>query len=88
MLLTVGHAIDRAKDDGLVVRLNVGGSWMTGQILNSDGHGVAILETSGDLCLVRQNDITCVRLPGAYAGPPPQVPAQPTALDAARRDGH
>jgi hypothetical protein len=63
MLLTIGQALDRAKDDNLTVRLNIGGDWVTGKILNSDGHGVAVLEPNGDLCVVRQDTIGCVRLP-------------------------
>ena len=62
MLMTVGHALDRAKEDGLVVRVNTGGEWITGRIVNSDGHGVAILETNGDLCVIRQDAVSCVRL--------------------------
>jgi hypothetical protein len=69
MLLTVGHALDRAKDEGSVVRMYVGGDWITGQVMNSDGHGVAVLETNGDLCVVRQDSITAVRLPKAASQP-------------------
>ena len=68
-LLTVGHAIDRAKDQGVTVRMNVGGEWVTGVIVSSDGHGVAMLEPSGELCVARHDAIICVRLPyGAAAG--------------------
>ena len=73
-LLTVGHALDRAKDEGLAVRVNVGGEWVTGRILNSDGHGVAILESSGDLCVVRQEAVTAVRMAGVDSAP--HVPTQ------------
>ncbi|MCW2807528.1 MAG: hypothetical protein JWQ93_1483 [Marmoricola sp.] len=75
MLLTVGHALDRAKDEGTVVRMHIGGDWITGRIMSSDGHGVAVLESNGDLCVVRQEAISCVRLPGkAHTGSP--VPPQ------------
>jgi hypothetical protein len=74
MLLTVGHAIDRAKDEDMVVRLHVGGEWVTGRILNSDGHGVALLESNGDVCVVRQESISCVRLSTQTS---PHVPSQP-----------
>ena len=74
MLLTVGHALDRAKDDGSVVRMFIGGDWITGQVMNSDGHGVAVLEPNGDLCVWRQESITCVRLPGNASKP--HVPSQ------------
>ncbi len=78
MLLTVGHALDRAKDEGMVVRVNVGGEWVTGQIINSDGHGVAILESSGDLCVVRQEVIGAVRMPSVASGD--YVPSQGNAF--------
>jgi hypothetical protein len=76
MLLTVGHALDRAKDEGMVVRVNVGGEWVTGRIINSDGHGVAILESGGDLCVVRQEAVSAVRMPSVESGP--HVPSQNT----------
>jgi hypothetical protein len=76
MLLTVGHALDRAKDEGMVVRLNIAGDWVTGRVINSDGHGVAILEQSGDLCVVRQEAVTAVRMPGRDSAP--YVPSQNT----------
>jgi hypothetical protein len=62
MLLTVGHAIDRAKEEGMEVRMNIGGEWVSGRVMNSDGHGVAVLEPNGDMCVVRRDAITCVRL--------------------------
>ena len=58
MLLTVGHALDRAKEDGLVVRVNAGGEWITGTVLSCDGHGVALLESNGGLCVLRQEAVT------------------------------
>jgi hypothetical protein len=74
MLLTVGHALDRAKDEGMVVRVNIAGDWVTGRVINSDGHGVAILESSGDLCVVRQEAVTAVRMAGMDSAP--HVPTQ------------
>jgi hypothetical protein len=74
MLLTVGHALDRAKDEGMVVRINIAGEWVTGRIINSDGHGVAILESNGDLCVVRQETVSAVRMPSVESGP--HVPSQ------------
>jgi hypothetical protein len=76
MLLTVGHALDRAKDEGTVVRVNIAGDWVTGRVINSDGHGVAILESSGDLCVVRQEAVTAVRMAGMDSAP--HVPTQNT----------
>jgi hypothetical protein len=74
MLLTVGAALDRAKEEGMVVRLKIAGDWVTGRIINSDGHGVAILEQSGDLCVVRQEAVTAVRMPSIESDP--HVPTQ------------
>jgi len=74
MLLTVGHALDRAKDEGTIVRGNIDGDWVTGRIINSDGHGVAILESSGDLCVVRQEAVKAVRMPSIDSAP--HVPTQ------------
>ena len=76
MLLTVGHAIDRAKDEGLEIRMNIGGEWVSGRVLNSDGHGVAVLETNGDMCVVRRDAIVCVRLPSRVNES--HVPPQPS----------
>lgn len=74
MLLTVGHALDRAKDQGMPVRINVAGEWISGRVVNNDGHGVALMEDNGDVCVVRQDAITCVRLPARSNGP--RVPVQ------------
>ena len=53
---------------------------MTGRVINSDGHGVAILESNGDLCVVRQEIVSAVRMPSVESGPhvPSQGPHQQT----------
>jgi hypothetical protein len=76
MLLTIGQALDRAKADELTVRMHIGGEWITGRVLNCDGHGVAVLESNGDVCVVRQDTINCVRLPSR--ADEQHVPAQQT----------
>lgn len=63
MLLTIGQALDRAKDEDLTVRMNVGGDWISGRILANDPQAIAVLETSGDLCVIRKDTISCVRMP-------------------------
>jgi len=68
MLLTVGHALSRAKDQGMTVRMNVGGDWVTGVVVSSDGQGVALLEPNGELCVARHDAISCVRLPASASG--------------------
>ncbi len=75
MLLTIGQALDRAKADDLTIRMHIGGEWITGRVLNSDGHGVAMMETNGDVCVVRQDTINCVRLPARVEEQPHHAPA-------------
>ena len=62
MLLTIGQALDRAKDGDLTVRLNIGNDWISGRILTNDPQAIAVLETNGDLCVVRKDTISCVRM--------------------------
>jgi hypothetical protein len=62
MLLTIGQALDRAKDDDMTVRMNVGNDWISGRILTNDAQAIAVLETNGDLCVIRKDMINCVRM--------------------------
>ena len=62
MLLTIGQALDRAKDDDLTVRMNIGSDWISGRILTNDAQAIAVLETNGDLCVIRKDIISCVRM--------------------------
>ena len=79
MMLTIGQALDRAKAEGMNVRMRVEGEWIAGQIINSDGHGVAVLENNGDICVIRQDAINLVRLPSRASGP--NVPSQQAAFE-------
>ena len=63
MLLTIGQALDRAKDDDLTVAMSIGSDWITGRILTNDAQAIAVLETNGDLCVIRKDTIGCVRMP-------------------------
>ncbi len=72
-MLTVGAALDRAMTDGLLVQLHIGGEWLNGRVINSDQHGVAFLEASGDVCVLRPAAISAVRMP--Y----PDADSRPTA---------
>jgi hypothetical protein len=62
MMLTIGQALDRAKDDDMTVRMNIGSEWISGRILTNDAQAVAVLETNGDLCVIRKETISCVRM--------------------------
>ena len=58
--------------------MNIGGEWVSGRVMISDGHGVAVLEPKDDMCVVRRDAITCVRLsPRPRPAPGPKRPARP-----------
>jgi hypothetical protein len=87
MLLTVGAALDRAKEDGLHVQVSVSGEWIRGRVVNTDGHGVAFLEDSGDICVFRPEAIAGVRMPqladDERATPSRRAPIEMHAVNAA-----
>ena len=63
MLLTVGQALEHARDGGTPVRLCIGGEWISGRVLHSDGQGLALAAENGDTCVIRLDAVSCVRLP-------------------------
>jgi hypothetical protein len=63
MLVTIGQALDRAKEADLTIRLHVGGEWIRGRVASNDGQGVVVVADDGDICVLRMEAITCVRLP-------------------------
>lgn len=75
MLLTVGLALDRAQADGLTVRVAVAGDWITGKVVSNDGHGLVVKEETGEVCVIRTEAVSAVRLlpeTGTH------IPTQPT----------
>jgi hypothetical protein len=87
MMLTIGAALDRAQSDGLLVQLSVSGQWIPGRVINTDRHGVAFLEASGDVCVFRPESIAGVRMPqrtqdGHRAHPSQRAPIEVQALAA------
>ena len=71
VLMTVGHALQRAHDEDLEVRIHLGGEWITGRVVSTDSQGVALAEANGDLCIVRSDAIAGVRLPAPTTPPCP-----------------
>ncbi len=63
MMVTVGQALDRALEAGLTIRLNVAGEWLRGRVVRHDGQGVVVVADDGDVCVLRMDAITCVRVP-------------------------
>lgn len=80
MIYSMGTAIDRAQSHGLGVDLLVGGVWISGRVVASDGHGV-VLETSDDEhAVARMEAIAAVRV-HSRAPARPTVPPQSHAWE-------
>ena len=61
-LYTIGTALGRAKDHGVVVRVLVDGSWIEGLVSDVDGHGVVLTGDDDAHHVVRVEAITAVRV--------------------------
>ncbi len=68
MLLTIGQALEHAHEVDAVVRLCIGGEWVIGRVLHTDGHGLAMTAENGDTCVIRLDAVSCVRIPAAVPG--------------------
>ena len=42
---------------------NVAGEWIRGRVLRHDGQGVVVVADDGDVCVLRMDAISCVRVP-------------------------
>lgn len=98
MIMTIGQALGRAREDGATVEINVGGAWISGMVINADGQGVVVSNGVDEVCVVRLDAINCVRIPldeDAFAAPAAEEdepvtreasaegPAEPAARDTA-----
>ena len=81
-LYTIGTALSRARDHGVVVRVLVAGHWIEGLVSDVDGHGVVLTGSGTDHHVVRIDDIAAVRVqaeeplvdePSTYAPAPSDV---------------
>ncbi len=81
-LYTIGTALSRARDHGVVVRVLVAGHWIEGLVSDVDGHGVVLTGSGTDHHVVRIDGISAVRVhaeeplddePEAYAPPPSDI---------------
>ena len=61
-LYTIGTALSRARDHGVVVRVLVAGHWIEGLVSDVDGHGVVLTGSGTDHHVVRVGDISAVRV--------------------------
>ena len=63
---TIGTALERARENGLMVQVLVEGHWLDGLVVASDGHGVVLENGGDDHCVVRLERVSAVRV-GARA---------------------
>jgi hypothetical protein len=79
-LYTIGTALGRARDHGVVVRVLVAGHWIEGLVSDVDGHGVVLTGSGTDHHVVRIGDISAVRVhaqePLADSEPTPWAPSE------------
>ena len=62
MQYTIGTALDRAGDLGLVVEVLVESNWVSGRVVANDGLGVVLDRDSEEHCVVRLERISAVRV--------------------------
>jgi len=61
-LYTIGTALSRARDHGVVVRVLVSGHWIEGLVSDVDSHGVVLTGSGTEHHVVRIEDISAVRV--------------------------
>jgi hypothetical protein len=61
MIYTMGMALNRALEHSAIVDLLVGGVWMTGAVVISDGYGV-VLDNGEEHTIVKIDTISAVRI--------------------------
>lgn len=73
-LYTIGTALSRAMEHGVVVQVLVGGQWVEGFVSDVDGHGVVLTGSGEDHHVIRVEAIMAVRI---HAGDPLEEPEPP-----------
>jgi len=69
-IYSMGTALDRARENGLVVEVLVGGAWLSGRVAASDGHGVVLETSDHEHVVARLESVVAVRV---HADLPPRV---------------
>jgi hypothetical protein len=72
---TIGTALSRAQDQGLMVQVLVEGQWLAGEVSATDGHGLVLRTGTHEQAVVRMQSITAVRISSADRAPSQQPPA-------------
>ena len=76
-IFTIGTALRRAEDNGIPVEVLVQGQWLSGSVAGLDGDGLVLLTPEQIQCVVRNADISVVRLMARL--PQDEAPVQPHA---------
>ena len=61
-LYTIGTALGRAREHGVVVRVLVSGHWIEGLVSDVDSHGVVLAGSGTEHHVVRIEDVSAVRV--------------------------
>jgi hypothetical protein len=80
-LFTIGTALSRARDHGVVVRVLVAGHWIEGMVSEVDGHGVVLTGAGTDHHVVRVEAIAAVKVPTLDPLQPDDEPSRPAGED-------
>ena len=80
-LFTIGTALSRARDHGVIVRLLVGGHWLEGMVSEVDGHGVVLTGSGTDHHVVRVEAIAAVQVAAEGPVQDDDEPTRPTGED-------
>ena len=62
MQYTIGTALERAREGGSYVEVLVDNTWLSGQVVASDGIGVVLDNHGQEHCVIRLEAIAAVRV--------------------------
>jgi len=62
VLYTIGTALNRAHDNGVLVQVLVEGQWLEGRVAAVDGHGVVLKSDDVEHVVVRMSSVSAVRV--------------------------
>ena len=61
-IYSMGTALDRAHENGLVVEVLISGVWLTGRVVACDGHGVVLETSDHEHAVARLESVLAVRV--------------------------
>ncbi|MBO9521769.1 MAG: hypothetical protein J7518_09550 [Nocardioidaceae bacterium] len=62
MQYTIGTALERAREQGLPVRVLVEGEWLGGRVVANDGTGVVLEDEDFEYAVVRLEHVSAVQV--------------------------